>query len=288
MNANSTPPVVLITGANSGIGKAAATELASRGWHVFAAARSRQRGQAAVSQIQSDSGSIAVDLLELDLASFDSVRRAADELRERTERLDVLINNAGLTLNDRQITVDGNETMMQTNHLSHVLLTSLLLPMLLESDDPRVVNVSSRVYEQVEAMPLDDLNFEQYWGGIRPYCATKLANILFTNELHRHAHRLGLATFSVHPGVVATSFLQNFPTPLRAVLRVARPFLRSPEQGAAPVVELAIEPERREHAGEYFDRHTLTQQQSQASDRQAAERLWELTNEITGAEWPAS
>lgn len=288
MNAPSTPPTVLITGANSGIGQAAATELARRGWHVFAAARSPERGQAAVSQIQKDSGSIAVELLEMDLTSFASVRRAADELLERTERLDVLVNNAGLTLNDRQLTGDGHETMMQTNHFSHVLLTSLLLPKLLESDDARVVNVSSRVYERVDSMPLDDLNFEHYWGGIRPYCATKLANILFTNELHRRTHDRGLAAFSVHPGVVATSFMRNFPAPMRAGLRVLRPLLRSPEQGAAPVVELVTDSARRADAGEYFDRHTRTQQQPQATDRQAAERLWDATNEITGAEWPAS
>ncbi len=288
MNAPSTPPTVLITGANSGIGQAAATELARRGWHVFAAARSPERGQAAVSQIQKDSGSIAVELLEMDLTSFASVRRAADELLERTERLDVLVNNAGLTLNERRLTGDGHETMMQTNHFSHVLLTSLLLPKLLESEDARVVNVSSRVYERVEAMPLDDLNFEHYWGGIRPYCATKLANILFTNELHRRAHDRGLAAFSVHPGVVATSFMRNFPAPMRAGLRVLRPLLRSPEQGAAPVVELVTDSARRADAGAYFDRHTLTEQQPQASDRQAAERLWELSNEIIGAEWPTS
>ncbi len=288
MNATSTPPTVLITGANSGIGQAAATELARRGWHVFAAARSPERGQAAVSQIQKDSGSIAVELLEMDLTSFASVRRAAGELLERTERLDVLVNNAGLTLNSRQLTGDGHETMMQTNHFSHVLLTSLLLPKLLESEDARVVNVSSRVYERVEAMPLDDLNFEHYWGGIRPYCATKLANILFTNELHRRAHDRGLAAFSVHPGVVATSFMRNFPAPMRAGLRILRPLLRSPEQGAAPVVELVTDSARRADAGEYFDRHTRTQQQPQATDRQAAERLWDATNEITGAEWPTS
>ena len=288
MNQHTQPQTVLITGANSGIGLAAATEFARRGWHVYAAARSPQRGQAAVSQIQKDSGSIAVELLELDLTSFASVRRAADELLERTERLDVLVNNAGLTLNERTLTDDGHETMMQTNHYSHVLLTSLLLPKLLESDDARVVNVSSRVYERVEAMPLDDLNFEQRWGGIWPYCVTKLANILFTNELHRRTHDSGLATFSVHPGIVASGFQKNFATPLRAALRVARSLLRSPEQGAAPIVELATDPARRADAGAYFDRHTRTQPQPQASDPQAAERLWELTNEITGAEWPTS
>lgn len=288
MNQPAQPQTVLITGANSGVGKAAATEFARQGWHVIAAARSPERGRAAVSQIQKDSGSIAVELLDLDLASFASVRRAAAELLERTERLDVLVNNAGLTLKERQLTVDGLETMIQTNHFSHVLLTSLLLPKLLESDDARVVNVSSRVYERVEAMPLDDLNFEHRWGGIWPYCVTKLANILFTNELHRRTHDRGLAAFSVHPGVVATNFMRNFPSPLRAALRVARPLLRTPEQGAAPLVELATDPARRADAGAYFDRHTRTQQQPHASDQQAAERLWELSNQITGAEWPAS
>ena len=283
-----TPSTVLITGANSGIGLAAATELAKRGWHVYAAARSPQRGRAAVQRIRKQSGSDAVELIELDLTSFASVRGAADALLERTERLDVLINNAGLTLNERKLTDDGLETMMQTNHFSHALLTSLLLPKVLESDDARVVNVSSRVYERVEAMPLDDLNFEQRWGGIWPYCVTKLANILFTNELHRRTHDSGLATFSVHPGIVASGFQKNFATPLRAVLRIGRSFLRSPEQGAAPVVELATDPARLADAGAYFDRHTRTQPQPQATDRQAAERLWDLTNEITGAEWPAS
>ena len=278
--------VAVITGATSGIGQAAASALAKSGWRVLITARNPQRAQATIARIQRETGSDLVESIAMDLTSFDSVREGAAAATELAPRIDVLINNAGLTLNERRITGDGHETMMQTNHFSPVLLTSLLLPTLLESDDARVVNVSSRVYERVEAMPLDDLNFEHYWGGIRPYCATKLANILFTNELHRRTHDLGLATFSVHPGVVATNFLQNFPTPLRAVLKIARPLLRSPEQGAAPVVELATEPGRRADAGEYFDRHTRTQQQPQASDRQAAERLWELSNEITGAEWP--
>ena len=280
--------IAVITGATSGIGEAAALSLAESGWRVLITARNPQRAQATLARIRRETGSDLVESIPMDLTSFDSVRRAADELLERTERLDVLINNAGLTLNERRITGDGHETMMQTNHLSPFLLTSLLLPSLLTSDDARVVNVSSRVYERIDAMPLDDLSFEHYWGGIRPYCATKLANILFTNELHRRTHDLGLAAFSVHPGVVATNFAQNFPAPLRAALKIARPLLRNPKQGGAPVVELATIAERRADAGEYFDRHTRTQQQPHASDREAAERLWDLSNEITGAEWPSS
>ena len=249
-------------------------------------ARNPQRAQATIAQIRRETGSELVESISMDLTSFDSVREGAAAASELAPRIDVLINNAGLSLTERQITGDGLETMMQTNHFSHVLLTSLLLPNLLTSDDARVVNVSSRVYERVGAMPLDDLNFEQRWGGIWPYCVTKQANILFTNELHRRTHDLGLAAYAVHPGVVATRFQRNFPAPLRAVLGLVRPLLRSPKQGAAPVVELATLADRRADAGAYFDRHTRTQPNEFASDRQAAERLWDVSNEITGAEWP--
>ena len=280
--------IAVITGATSGIGEAAALSLAESGWRVLITARNPQRAQATLARIRRETGSDLVESIPMDLTSFDSVRDGAAAVSESAPQVDVLINNAGLTLNERRITGDGHETMMQTNHLSPFLLTSLLLPSLLTSDDARVVNVSSRVYERIDAMPLDDLSFEHYWGGIRPYCATKLANILFTNELHRRTHDLGLAAFSVHPGVVATNFAQNFPARLRAALKIARPLLRNPKQGGAPVVELATIAERRADAGEYFDRHTRTQQQPHASDRQAAERLWDLSNEITGAEWPSS
>ena len=280
--------IAVITGATSGIGEAAALSLAESGWRVLITARNPQRAQATLARIRRETGSDLVESIPMDLTSFDSVRDGAAAVSESAPQVDVLINNAGLTLNERRITGDGHETMMQTNHLSPFLLTSLLLPSLLTSDDARVVNVSSRVYERIDAMPLDDLSFEHYWGGIRPYCATKLANILFTNELHRRTHDLGLAAFSVHPGVVATNFAQNFPAPLRAALKIARPLLRNPKQGGAPVVELATIAERRADAGEYFDRHTRTQQLPHASDREAAERLWDLSNEITGAEWPSS
>ena len=276
----------VITGATSGIGQAAASALAQTGWRLLIAARDAQRAQATVSQIREQTGSDLVESFAMDLTSFDSVRQGAAAVSELAPRIDVLINNAGLSLTERQLTGDGLETMMQTNHFSHFLLTSLLLPNLLTSDDARVVNVSSRVYERAGAMPLDDLNFEQRWGGIWPYCVTKQANILFTNELHRRTHELGLAAYSVHPGVVATRFQRNFPVPLRAALGLIRPLLRTPKRGAEPVVELATVDARRADAGAYFDRHARTQLNEYASDRQAAERLWDVSNEITGAEWP--
>ena len=284
----STPRTVLITGATSGIGQAAASSLAKSGWRVLIAARNPQRAEAAISQIRRETGSELVGSVSMDLASFDSVREGAAAALEQAPSLDVLINNAGLTNTERQLTVDGNEMMMQTNHFSHALLTSLLLPRLLMSDDARVVNVSSRTYEQAGDFPIDDLRFEQRWGAFWPYTVTKLANILFTSELHRRTQAMGLAAFAVHPGVVNTNFQQNMPLPLRVALKVARPLIKTPERGAEPVVALASNASRRSDAGAYFDLHKRVEPQAHATDRAIAERLWEATNEITGAEWPTA
>ncbi len=288
MSTHTQPPTVLVTGANSGIGKAAATELARRGWRVFAAARSPNRGQAAVSQIQKDSGSIAVELLELDLASFASVRQAADELLERTEQLDALVNNAGVNLNERTLTEDGLETTMQVNHFGHFLLTSLLLPRLLNSQDPRVVNVSSTLYRRAGAMPFDDLQLERRWGRFEPYCISKLANVLYTRELHQRYHSQGLATFAVHPGGVRSRLGADgdLSGPLGFVWRMAQPFLLSAEKGAAPIVEVVDDADKRQDAGAYFHRHNIQELNQHAADVSAADRLWEASIKLTQAEWP--
>lgn len=288
MSTQSTPPVVLITGANSGIGQAAATELARRGLHVYATARSPERGQAAVSQIQKDSGSIAVELLELDLASFASVRRAAAELLDRSERLDALVNNAGVNLNTRTLTEDGLESTMQVNHFGHFLLTSLLLARLMDSDDPRVVNVSSTLYKRAGAMPLDDLQIERNWGGFKPYAISKLANVLYTRALHGRYHKGGLSTFAVHPGGVRTQLGADgdLRGPMKWGWRMVQPFLLSAEKGAAPIVEVVDDADKRQDAGAYFHRHKVQQLNEHASDVSAADRLWEASVELTQAEWP--
>lgn len=288
MNNQAKPPVALITGANSGIGQAAATELARRGWHVFATARSAERGQAAVSQIQKDSGSSAVELLDLDLASFTSVRRAAAELLERTEHLDVLVNNAGVNLNSRSLTEDGLETTMQVNHFGHFLLTSLLFSRLMESEDARIVNVSSTLYKRAGAMPLDDLQLERNGGGFKPYSISKLANVLFTRGLHRRYHAGGLASFAVHPGGVRTQLGADgdLRGPMRVGWRMVQPFLLSAEKGAAPVVDVVSDADKRNDAGAYFHRHKIQQLNQHGADASAADALWQASIELTQAEWP--
>ena len=278
---------VLITGANSGIGQAAATELARRGWHVFAAARSPRRGQAAVSQIQQDSGATSVELLNLDLASFASVRRAAAEFLEQSERLDALVNNAGVNLNTRTLTEDGLESTMQVNHFGHFLLTSLLLCRLMDADDPSVVNVSSTLYRRAGPMPLDDLQLEHHWGGVKPYSISKLANLLFTRALHQRYHSQGLSTFAVHPGGVRSRLGADgdLRGPMRWGWRIVQPFLLSAERGAAPIVDIVDRADQRQDAGAYFHRHKVQPLNQHASDTSVADQLWEASIELTQAEW---
>ena len=276
---------VLITGANSGIGKAVATALARRDWHVFATARSAERGQAAVSEIRQESGSNAVELLELDLSSFASVRRAAAEFLDRSEQLDALVNNAGVILSDRTLTEDGLESTMQVNHFGHFLLTSLLLPTVLQSAEPCVINVSSIVHQRAERMPLDDLSLERRWGAVYPYAVSKLANVLFTRELHRRFANQNLATFAVHPGGVRTGFGRDgdYGGLMGRLMPLVRPLMMSPSRGAAPIVELVVDAGHRAHAGAYYNRHKRQDPSSAAQRDDDAMELWERSVELTDA-----
>ena len=275
-------PTVLITGGNSGIGLAAASQLASRGWHVAITARSPQRGAEALEQVQAASNA-DVDLVALDLASFASVREATSDALERLGRIDVLINNAGVNLSRRTLTGDGLETTMQTNHFGHFLLTSLLLPRLLESDDPRVVNVSSRAHARA-SLDFDDLNLERARGPIRRYAVSKLANILFTQELHQRCAAAGLSTFAVHPGGVRTRFGRDMSGLMKLIWSAMQPFLLNADDGAEPVVHLAADDDPLQHAGAYFNR--LRVAQPRHATREAASRLWDASCELTGAAWP--
>ena len=291
MTTSDHPRTVLITGATSGIGEAAAHSLASDGWRVILAGRNPQRTVDTVNQIKSATGASAVDHILLDLTSFDSVRRGAADFLDRFAQLDVLINNAGLNLSKRTLTPDGLETMMQTNHYSHFLLTSLLLPRLLESADARVVNVSSRAYERAGAMPFEDIHLaRRRWSAFGPYGVTKLANILFSTELHRRYFRSadaggGVASFAVHPGVVATNFGSRMGGPMRALIGAARPFAKNAQEGAEPIVALAHGPHRT-RSGAYYDQLKPAKLNKHASDHEAAAKLWDISNDLTDAAWP--
>jgi NAD(P)-dependent dehydrogenase (short-subunit alcohol dehydrogenase family) len=274
---------VVVTGANSGIGRATATALAGAGARVVMTARSRPRGESARAAVREASGSDAVDLCVFDLGDLSSVRAGAAELLAMTDSIDVLVNNAGLVLTDRSVTVDGYESTFAINHLGPFLLTNLLLDRL-QSDTPaRVVNVASTAHRSARhGMPFDDLQAERRYSGMRAYGESKLANILFTTELARRLEGTGVTANCLHPGTVATGYAADGDARgfLAWGIKVIRPFILTPEKGSRTSVYLASSPDVGAVTGRYFVRCRPRTPSAAARDAAAARRLWEVSEEL--------
>jgi retinol dehydrogenase 12 len=271
--------VCVVTGATSGIGKAAATALARLGAQVVLVGRDRGRAEATAAQI----GSVAtqppaVDIA--DLASMDQVRALAERLAA-LDRIDVLINNAGLVLSERRGTPEGFEHVFAVNHLAPFLLTNLLLPRLTAAAPARVITVTSDAHSAAR-LDLDDPNLEHGWDSWRSYANSKLANILFTRELARRLQGTGVTANCAHPGVVRTGFGREARPLLRLGVTLARPFLLSPERGADTIVYLASSPGVADETGGYYVRRQRREPSAAARDDAAARRLWQISEELTG------
>ena len=278
----SAPRTVLVTGTTSGIGRETARQLAKLGARVVMGVRDVERGSAIARLIRNDGG--AAEVLPLDLASFASVREAAARFSDAHDSLDVLVNNAGVALRHRQISVDGHERTWQTNFLGGYLLTQLLLPALRRGNRPRVVNVSSEAH-RTGRIDFDDLELSRGYGGFRAYANTKLAQILFTHELARREP--GIAANALHPGALATRIWRDVPLiPLRviilSVLWLAGTGMPSAARGARPVARLASDPALEGVTGRYFKRSRETEPSEAARDDAAAARLWDVAARATG------
>ena len=269
--------VCLVTGATLGIGRATAVGLARQGARVGIVGRSRERGEAVRAEIAREAGASAVELFLGDLSSQAEVRRIAGEVRARFGRLDVLVSNAGVYTRRRESTVDGIETQLAVNHLAPFLLTRLLLDLLTASAPARVVVVSSEAHRGAR-IPWDDLQGERKYSGLRAYANTKLMNLLFVRELARRTAGTGVTVNALHPGVVATELLFGGWAPLRLL----RPFLRTPEQGASTSVWLASSAEVEGVTGRYFRDEREVVPSRAALDDEAARRLWKISEELTG------
>jgi NAD(P)-dependent dehydrogenase (short-subunit alcohol dehydrogenase family) len=271
--------VCVVTGATSGIGKAAATALAGMGARVVLVGRDRGRAEATAAQI----GSVAavppaVDIA--DLASLEQVRALAGRLAA-LDRIDVLVNNAGLVLGERRGTPDGFEHVFAVNHLAPFLLTNLLLPRLTAPAPARVITVASDAHSAAR-LDLDDPNLERGWDSWRSYANSKLANILFTRELARRLHGTGVTANCAHPGVVRTGFGREARPLLRLGVTLARPFLLSPERGADTIVYLASSPDVADETGGYYVKRQRREPSAAARDDAAARKLWEISEKLTG------
>ena len=271
--------VCVVTGATSGIGKAAATALARMGAQVVLAGRDRGRAEAAAAAIGANAA-VPPNVEIADLASMEEVRALAGRLRS-LERIDVLINNAGLVLGERRGTEDGFEHVFAVNHLAPFLLTNLLLPKLTGSAPARVVTVTSDAHSAAK-LDLDNPNLEHGWDSWRSYANSKLANILFTRELARRLDGTGVTANCAHPGVVRTGFGREGKPLLRLGTTIARPFFLSPERGADTIVYLASSPDVAGGTGGYYVKRQRREPSAAARDDAAARKLWDISEKLTG------
>ncbi len=288
MTASMQGKTVLITGANSGIGKETAVDLARAGATLVFTSRDPQKGEQAAADIRERSGA-DVTLMPLDLASLPSVRSFAADLLQRYDQLHVLINNAGLVLSERSETEQGFETTFGVNHLGHFLLTQLLLDRIKASAPARIVNVASRAHRFARnGLDFDDLHLTKGYGGMKAYSRSKLANIYFTRELARRLQGAGVTVNAVHPGGVNTGFARDgdVRAPFSWLMTLAKPFLRSPEQGAQTSIYVASAPDLDGVTGKYFADSKETQPTAIAQDDDAARRLWAASEELIAQAGP--
>jgi NAD(P)-dependent dehydrogenase (short-subunit alcohol dehydrogenase family) len=271
----------LITGGTSGIGKATAVALAAMGADVVVVGRNRERGEVALGEIKSQSHSESVELMLADLSVQDEVRGLAGAFLERYDRLDVLANNAGLVQSKRTETADRIETTLAVNHLAPFLLTNLLLDRLKQSAPSRVITVSSEAQRWGD-MDFDDLQSTQKYRGFPVYGMTKLANIMFTYELAERLKGTFVTANCLHPGAVGTNFGKNNGGPMTLFFRAAKPFMRSPEQGADTLIWLASSPDVEGVSGKYFSDRKEIEAKKIVHDPATRRRLWEISEDLTG------
>ncbi len=274
--------VCLITGATSGIGKASARALAQQGASLVLVARNQNKATQLQQLIAAESGNAAVDLIIGDLASLADVRRIAQQFIDLGKPLHVLLNNAGVTNTKRVLTVDGYEEMFAVNHLAHFLLTQLLLDRLKGNFPARIVNVASAAHAFCSSgINFEDINFAKGFGTVKVYGHSKLANILFTHQLAKRLEGSNVTANCCHPGVVATGLATNNGMLSRLTLALLKPFLRSPEQGAATLIYLSISAAVLGSGGYYVDCKPARVKPWAESDA-AAEWLWEISLEMVG------
>jgi len=273
---------VLVTGGTGGIGKATATGLAALGARVGITGRDQGRAAAAAADIRAATGNHAVDIFAADMSSQAEVRRLAAQVLRTYPRLDVLVNNVGGFWAHRHVTADGLEHTFALNHLAPFLLTSLLLDRLTASAPARIITVSSGAHAQGK-LDFNNLQGERNYSGQQAYSQSKLANVMFSYQLARRLEGTGVTATAAHPGVVATSFgAEDHAAHLGIMIRVARPLMKTPSQGALTPVYLASSPEVEGVTGQYFA-HRKPKASSKASyDTAAAARLWQASAALTG------
>jgi NAD(P)-dependent dehydrogenase (short-subunit alcohol dehydrogenase family) len=272
---------VLITGATSGIGKATAKALAEKAFQIVFIARNREKAEEVKKEIVNASKNNNVDYIIANLASKKSTTEGAETFIKTYSKLDVLINNAGVCLPEKRITEDGLEETFQINHLTYFMMACLLLETLKKSDDPRIINVSSAGHRSGK-FDLQNLQSENKFSPFGTYCDTKLLNILFTLELARRLKDTGITVNALHPGVVNTNFAGEFKGIYGFLYGLGKPFLLSPQKGAATSIYLATSDEVRNVTGKYFVKCKITEPDNEDITPENCRILWYKSLQLSG------
>ena len=279
--------VCIVTGATNGIGLVTARELARRGGTVVLVGRDATRGAAALADVEGVATGAGATFVQADLARQDAVRALAAELRARHDRVHVLVNNAGAVFDRREETTDGIERTLALNHLAYFLLTAELRDALLAGGGDggaRVVNVASDAHRAMRSgLVRDDLQLQRRWSQLTAYNQSKLANVMFTYALARRLRDTGVTANALHPGVIGSNFGRDVGGPFGWLFALGRPFMLSPEQGAATSIHLAAEPSVAGHTGEYWTKRRPVRSSPPSYDEAAQEWLWAESERLTAA-----
>nr|XP_020462139.1 retinol dehydrogenase 12-like [Monopterus albus] len=274
----------IVTGANAGIGKETAKDLAGRGARVILACRDMAKGERAAHDIVREVKEAKVVVMQLDLADIKSIYQFAENISNTETALHYLINNAGVAMCPFAKTVDGFEMQFGVNHLGHFLLTFLLLNLLKHSAPSQVINVSS-VAHMMGKIQFDDLSGERNYHPVRAYAQSKLANILFTKELARRTEDTGVSVFSLHPGVVQSDLWRHQHQCIQLAVKIFRIFTKTTVEGAQTTIYCAVEPGLECQSGGYFSDCAPARCSRAASDDDLAQKLWEISCSMLGITW---
>lgn len=259
--------IAVITGANAGMGFATSLVLANSGMHVVMLCRNKERGQKALDQLNARKKNGSAELILCDLASLADIRKAAEKIHDRFDRIDVLINNAGVVSPQRQETQDGFEMQIGVNHLGHFLLTNLLLPALRQSKDGRIIIVSSGAHKWGRFY-IEDPHLHEGYNVMKGYGQSKLCNLLFAKELLSRLNNTNISVFTLHPGAVSTDLGVDRKTGFgKAVHKVFRPIFQTPREGADTAIYLALSNKVTDKQGHYFV-NRKTEKNKRASEKQ--------------------
>ncbi len=268
----------VITGATSGIGEATATALAKKGYALYLLVRDVAKGEVVKKKLTADTGNKEIYIIYCDLTDLATVAKAADELTAKLFNINVLINNAGGMFNDFTLTKDGFELTFASNHLGHFLLTKRLMP-LLQKGHARIINLSSDLHKSGKP-DFDNLQNPDTYSPIKAYGNTKLFNIYFTKSLAERYKDKGITAYTLHPGVVKTSFNSKLTGFIKFFFSLVTPFMISPDKGAETPIYLATAPKLESKSGQYFYKKKVKKPAAVANDTNARNSLWELSEEL--------